>query len=91
MKIGVDYYPEQWDKALWSKDAELMAKTGVKTVRLAEFAWSKLEPEEGRFDFSWLDEVISIFSHFGLEIVLCTPTNCPPLWLYEAHPEIIQV
>ncbi len=90
MKIGVDYYPEQWDRALWSKDAELMAKTGVKTVRLAEFAWSRLEPTEGSFDFSWLDEVISVFSHFGLEIILCTPTNCPPLWLYESHPEIIQ-
>ena len=46
MKIGVDYYPEQWDRSLWSKDAELMAKTGVKTVRLAEFAWSRLEPNE---------------------------------------------
>lgn len=90
MKIGVDYYPEQWDKSLWSKDAEMMARTGVKTVRIAEFAWSRLEPEDGRFDFAWLDEVIGIFSHFGLETVLCTPTNCPPLWLYEAHPEIIQ-
>lgn len=91
MRIGVDYYPEQWDKAIWSKDAELMAKTGVKTVRVAEFAWSCLEPYDGQFDFTWLDEVISVFSHFGLEIVLCTPTNCPPLWLYEAHPEIIRV
>lgn len=91
MKIGVDYYPEQWDKSLWSKDAELMARTGVKTVRLAEFSWSRLEPEDGRFDFSWLDEAIDVFAHFGLEIVLCTPTNCPPLWLYEAYPEIIQV
>ena len=91
MKIGVDYYPEQWDRSLWSKDAELMAKTGVKTVRLAEFAWSRLEPNEDEYDFSWLDEVISIFSHYGIEIILCTPTNCPPLWLYEKYPEIVQV
>lgn len=90
MKIGVDYYPEQWDKSLWSKDAELMSKIGVKIVRIAEFAWSKLEPEDGRFDFEWLDEVIGLFSHYGLEVVLCIPTNCPPLWMFEAHPEIIQ-
>ncbi len=91
MKIGVDYYPEQWDSSMWSQDAELMAKTGVKTVRIGEFAWSRLEPSDGSFDFSWLDDVIGIFSHFGLEVVLGIPTNCPPLWLYEAHPEIIRV
>lgn len=62
MKIGVDYYPEHWDKALWEEDASLMKKTGVSVVRLAEFAWSRLEPREGEFDFSWLDEVIELFS-----------------------------
>ncbi len=91
MKIGVDYYPEQWDRSLWEKDAETMARTGVKIVRLAEFAWSKLEPRDGEFTFEWLDEVISIFSKYAIGIVLCTPTNCPPLWLYEMYPDVIQV
>ncbi len=91
MKIGVDYYPEQWDKSMWNSDAELMAKTGVKLVRIGEFAWAKLEPKDGEFDFAWLDEVIQIFSKYSIEVVLCTPTNCPPLWLYEAHPEIIRI
>ena len=39
MRIGVDYYPEQWNRELWIQDAELMAKTGVKLVRMGEFAW----------------------------------------------------
>lgn len=91
MKIGVDYYPEQWDKSMWSHDAELMAQTGVKLVRIGEFAWSKLEPQDGVFDFEWLDEVISIFSRYKIEVVLCTPTNCPPLWLYQAYPETIRI
>ncbi len=90
MKIGVDYYPEHWDKSMWESDASLMAKTGVKVVRLAEFAWSRLEPREGEFDFSWLDEVIEIFASKGIDVVLCTPTNCPPLWLYEKYPDAIQ-
>ena len=44
MRIGVDYYPEHWDKSLWAADADLMQKTGVQLVRLAEFAWCRLEP-----------------------------------------------
>lgn len=91
MRIGVDYYPEQWDKSLWEKDAEIMARTGVKLIRIGEFAWSRTEPREGEYDFSWLDEVIGIFSRYTIGTVICVPTSCPPLWLYEKYPEIIQV
>ncbi len=91
MRIGVDYYPEHWDESLWQVDVDFMAKTGVKVVRLAEFAWSKLEPKEGEFDFTWLDRIIAMLTEKGIEIVLCTPTNCPPLWFYEKYPEAVQV
>ncbi len=91
MRIGVDYYPEQWSKSLWIRDVELMASTGVKLVRIGEFAWSRLEPREGVFDFAWLDEVIALCSNYGIGVVLCTPTNCPPLWLYEKYPDIVRV
>ena len=91
MRIGVDYYPEQWDKAMWEKDAETMARTGVKLIRIGEFSWSRIEPREGEFDFTWLDDVIGIFSAYAIGTILCTPTNCSPLWLYEKYPEIIQV
>lgn len=90
MKVGVDYYPEQWDKSLWEKDAGLMASTGVKIVRIGAYAWSKIEPQEGVFDFSWLDNVITIFARYNIRVVLCMPTNCPPMWLYEKYPEIMQ-
>ena len=91
MRIGVDYYPEQWDKSFWEADADYMKKTGVTTVRIAEFSWSRLEPREGEFDFSWLDEVISLFAERGIEVVLGTPSNCPPLWLYKKYEDAIQV
>lgn len=90
MRIGVEYYPEHWDRELWEQDADLMKRTGVKIVRLAEFAWCKMEPSEGQFDFTWLDDAIKIFSSREIDIVLCTPTNCPPLWLYENYPDAIQ-
>lgn len=90
MKIGVEYYPEHWDRSLWEQDIQWMREAGVKLVRLAEFAWSKLEPTEGSFDFGWLDEIVGLLSKYDIEIVMCTPTNCPPAWLYAAHPETLQ-
>ena len=91
MRIGVDYYPEHWDKSLWAADADLMQQTGVKLVRLAEFAWCRLEPRDGVFDFAWLDEAVALFAQRGIEVVLCTPTSCPPMWLYEKHPDITHI
>lgn len=90
MIIGVDYYPEHWDKSLWKADADLMRESGVKIVRLAEFAWCRLEPQEGNFDFGWLDEIIGILSERDIKIVLCTPTSCPPMWFYEKYPDAVQ-
>ena len=91
MRIGVDYYPEHWDSSLWEADADLMKQTGVKLVRMAEFAWCKMEPAENEYDFTWLDTAISLFAERGIDVVLCTPTNCPPLWLYEKYPDAVQI
>ncbi len=89
--FGVDYYPEQWDETRWEIDASLMREAGFNTVRLAEFAWAKLEPECGVFDFAWLDRAITVLADHGLEIVLGTPTASPPAWLYAANSEIFRV
>jgi len=91
MNIGVDYYPEHWDSKLWEADIALMKITGVKLVRLAEFAWCRLEPTEGVYDFQWLDKAIELFTKYDIKVVLGTPTNTPPLWLYEKYPDAIQV
>ncbi len=91
MYLGADYYPEHWDKERWPKDAEMMAEAGLNVVRLAEFAWSRLEPQEGVFDFNWLDEVIEILSGKGISVVMCTPTATPPQWMYNLHPDILPV
>jgi beta-galactosidase len=90
-RLGAAYYPEQWPRERWRIDAELMAEAGLSLVRVGEFAWALLEPEEGRFDFDWLDEALSILAGAGLEIVLGTPTAAPPAWLIERHPEILPV
>lgn len=89
MIIGVDYYPEHWDEDMWEKDIRLMAETGVSVVRIAEFAWCRIEPQEGCFDFEWLDRAVDLLEKYGLDIIMCTPTNCPPLWLYEKYPSAV--
>ncbi len=91
IRIGVDYYPEHWERSSWAKDIALMQKTGVTTVRIAEFAWGLMEPTEGRFDFGWLDDIIEMLGNAGIEIILGTPTNCAPLWLYRNYPETLSV
>src|SRR5919106_1673879 len=90
-RLGAAYYPEQWPRERWRIDAELMSEAGMSLVRLAEFSWALLEPEEGRFEYAWLDEVLEILGGSGLEVVLGTPTAAPPVWLIERHPEILPV
>ncbi len=88
---GCAYYPEHWPQARWAEDARLMREAGIRVVRLAEFAWDKMEPESGVYDFEWLDEAITILSNAGLQIVLCTPTATPPPWLTHQNPDICRV
>lgn len=89
MKLGVDYYPEQWPEERWPVDARMMAEIGLTYVRVGEFAWSLLEPEEGRFEFGWLDRAIEALHGEGLQLVLGTPTAAPPPWL-TSHYDIFQ-
>ena len=89
--FGVDYYPEHWPEERWSLDAQLMSEAGFNVVRLAEFAWSKMEPQEGQFDFDWLDRAISVLQSKGLRVVLGTPTASAPPWLMGRAPELFRV
>ena len=84
--FGVDYYPEHWPEERWPEDVRLMAAAGFNTVRMAEFAWSRLEPHEGVFDFTWLDHVIELLAENGIRTVLGTPTASPPPWVMETDP-----
>ena len=62
MMTGVDYYPEHWDPGIWDRDIALMRENGVDIVRIGEFAWSRLEPEEGVYRFEWLDDILDRFT-----------------------------
>lgn len=89
--FGVDYYPEHWPEERWPEDARMMAEAGVNVVRLAEFAWSFLEPRPGRFDFDWLDKALGTLQTHGIKAVLGTPTASPPPWLMAMLPDAYRV
>jgi beta-galactosidase len=69
----------------------MMNEAGIRFVRMAEFAWSRLEPRRGAFDFDWLDRALSIMAANELDVVLGTPTAAPPAWVVAEHPDILPV
>lgn len=89
--LGAPHYPEHVDESYWERDAQRMAKAGVNTVRMGEFAWHIWEPREGRFDFDLFDRAIALLARHGISTVLCTPTATPPRWLTQNYPEILRV
>lgn len=89
MYIGADYYPEHWNRERWPVDAGLMKKAGFNVVRLAEFAWVNMEPEEGRYDFELFDEALSVLGANGVSAIMCTPSAVMPAWLAAKYPEAL--
>ncbi|MGJ8692632.1 MAG: beta-galactosidase [Thalassotalea sp.] len=89
--LGICYYPEHWPESMWAQDAKEMYELGLRYVRIAEFAWSRIEPVEGQYDFEWLDRAISTLAAAGLEVIMCTPTATPPKWLIDKYPSILPV
>ncbi|CAB3749662.1 beta-galactosidase [Paraburkholderia humisilvae] len=91
MQLGVCYYPEQWPDTMWADDARRMVELGITHVRIAEFAWSRMEPRAGVHDWTWLDRAIDLLADAGLKIVLGTPTAAPPKWLVDSMPDMLPV
>ena len=89
--FGVCYYPEHWPQSQWQQDAKMMAELGLTYVRIGEFAWSRLEPNPGEYNFDWLDTAIATLVDAGLKVVMGTPTATPPKWLIDQYPEILPV
>jgi beta-galactosidase len=91
MKIGTYYYPEQWPREQWERDFDNIVRMGLQIVHMAEFAWFDLEPKPGEFQFEWLEHCLSLASARRLDVILCTPTAAPPIWLSHKVPQILPV
>ena len=89
--LGVAYYPEDWPRAQIDSDIAMMQKAGINVARIAEFAWHRMEPREGEYDFGWLHEVVDKLSAAGIATVMGTPTATPPRWLTKKYPDMLTV
>ncbi len=87
--LGTCYYPEHWDKSLWEEDLNRMLANGIEVIRIAEFAWSKVELHEGEFDFTFFDEFLDLAEKADMKVIFCTPTATPPAWLTNKYPEVL--
>ncbi|UBV43679.1 beta-galactosidase [Deinococcus taeanensis] len=87
--LGTCDYPEHVPPDRWAPYARQQRELGLHFVRVAEFAWSRLEPRPGDFNWAWLDEAVDAYHAQGLRVVMCTPTPTPPAWLIRAHPDIL--
>lgn len=90
---GADYNPEQWidDKSVWDMDMYLMKQAHCNEMSVGIFSWAMLEPREGEYDFSFLDETIERIGKNGGKVILATPSGARPRWLAEKYPEVLRV
>jgi len=86
---GAAYYPEYMPYERLDTDVELMKQAGITVVRMGESSWGLWEPEDGRFEYAWMDRVVDAVQKAGIKVIMGTPTYSIPAWMYKKHPEIV--
>ncbi len=90
---GGDYNPDQWidTPEIWDEDMRLMNLAHVNSATVGIFSWSMLEPEEGVYNFEWLDKLLDKLHENGKDVILATPSGARPVWLSQKYPEVLRV
>ena len=90
--FGGDYNPEQWKRHLdiLEEAVRLMKLAGCNAMPVGIFAWSEIEPEEGVYNFDFMDSVIDILWENGIKTILATPRGARPAWLSKKYPEVLR-
>ncbi len=89
MLLGTAYYPEHWDASLWEDDILRMKEHGINMLRIGDFAWGKFEPTEGEYHIGYFDDFLGLCEKHKMEVIMCTPTAAPPMWLIDTYPEVL--
>ena len=90
---GGDYNPDQWidTPEIWDEDMRLMNLAHVNSATVGIFSWAMLEPEEGVYNFEWLDKLLDKLHANGKDVILATPSGARPVWLAQKYPEVLRV
>nr|WP_204487944.1 beta-galactosidase [Caldicoprobacter guelmensis] len=90
---GGDYNPDQWKDTpeVWDEDMRLMKLAHCNVMSVGIFSWASLEPEEGKFEFGWLDTIMDKLAENGVYVILATPSGARPAWLAQKYPEVLRV
>ena len=83
---GGDYNPDQWPKEIWDEDMRLFRLAHIDVASLPVFSWASLQPEEERYEFGWLDEILDLLAKNGIYTCLATSTAAHPAWMAAALP-----
>ena len=86
---GAAYYHEYEPYERLDQDVQLMKSAGLTVVRMGESTWSLWEPEDGHFEYEWMDRVVNAMGKAGIKVIMGTPTYSIPTWLYYEHPEVL--
>lgn len=86
---GAAYYHEYMPYERLDEDIRLMKRAGLTVVRVGESAWGVFEPQEGNFEFEWMDRILDKMHAAGIKVILGTPTYSIPAWLAYKHPEVL--
>ena len=87
--FGAAYYAEYLPFDRIEKDLSLMKDAGMNTIRIAESTWSTEEPEDGVFNFKYVDDVLDVAERLGMSVIIGTPTYAVPSWLVKKYPDIM--
>ncbi len=87
--FGAAYYLEYMPCQRLEKDIVMMKEAGFNVLRIAESTWSTLEPTEGVYDFSYVDQVLEIAEREDLSVIIGTPTYAIPSWLEKKDPSVM--
>ena len=90
---GGDYNPEQWIRTpeIWDEDMRLMKLAHINSATVGIFSWAMIEPEEGVYNFEWLDTMLDKLHANGIDVILATPSGARPNWLAAKYPEVLRV